>query len=702
MVDKLNQDANQPSNTVRTTGFTVQHVQFNSPLLDSVIALHATKSARLGLFPEGAFREYASRRLVLGAVAANANLSGYLLYRVAKNRAGIVHLAIDGAFTRRGVARVLMDQLKIETKHLLGISLKCRRDYGLDSLWEHFGFTVRHSKAGRGADGALLDYWWFDHNHHDLFSLAAARDEAETVVPVAIDANVFYDLIGDPRPQGIDTRVLQADWLQEIISLRITPELYNEIHRAKDEGEKKRARVAAQNWQELKTDDSRVAVIETDLRLMFNKGSVHRDESDVRQIAHAIAADIPFFATRDQPVLDHSDQVFETYGIRIIHPVDLIARFDALHRAAEYRPASLEGSRWRARLVTAEDIPFLSKAFKHKRDERTSEFQTVVRHYLAHNTAWISRVIVDETDKPSVYFVVSRSMPDRVEIRVLRHLDHALSGTLVRHVVHELNRRPEDSRRQLICVTEKQISNETKTALEELGFVPNGEFWWKLALAGIVTPKQLGGEIENSSLPDEMKNGLGTRLLSSITTFDSQVIARLEQLFSPVKIVSPQTPCFVVSIRPSWAAHFFDIPVGSQMLMDLNERLHLGIEGAYYCSANNRHLTAPGRLLWYVSGGDSMMIKACSHLEEIMLGTPKELYGKLRHLGVYSWKHVFETAGGDLNRPLMAFRFSRTERFVRPVSREEMLQTGIPQPQNPRRITDEQFAAIYRAGMEPT
>jgi len=95
-----------------------------------------------------------------------------------------------------------------------------------------------------------------------------------------------------------------------------------------------------------------------------------------------------------------------------------------------------------------------------------------------------------------------------------------------------------------------------------------------------------------------------------------------------------------------------------------------------------------------------MSIKACSHLEERIIGPPKELYARFRHLGVYAWKHVFETADGKLDHPLIAFRISRTERFVRPVKLAELQQMGIPQPQNPRRITDEQFGAIYRLGMK--
>ena len=43
----------------------------------------------------------------------------------------------------------------------------------------------------------------------------------------------------------------------------------------------------------------------------------------------------------------------------------------------------------------------------------------------------------------------------------------------------------------------------------------------------------------------------------------------------------------------------------------------------------------------------SMTIKACSHLQEVVSSTPKQLFAKFRHLGVFGWKHVLAAAGGN-------------------------------------------------------
>lgn len=118
---------------------------------------------------------------------------------------------------------MLVNCLKSETRDLLGISLRCRRDYGINDMWQGFHFTVRHSKQGRGADGALLDYWWFDHNHDDLFSQAAEREDTAERALTVIDANIFFDLTCEGRQHAEDTRVLQADWLEDTIVLCVTP-----------------------------------------------------------------------------------------------------------------------------------------------------------------------------------------------------------------------------------------------------------------------------------------------------------------------------------------------------------------------------------------------------------------------------------------------------------------------------------------------
>lgn len=678
----------------------VKEVGLHSPLLEEVIKLHAAGKSTLGPFPRGAFEDHACRNLILAAITPNQEVSGYLLYREAKNRATIVHLTTSTSFRGQGIARVLVEALKAKTKHLLGICLRCRRDYNINDMWQGFGFTVRNSKEGRSASGSILDYWWFDHNHEDLFSQAEMRDDAAERALTVIDANVFFDLICPDRPNSEDTRVLQADWLQGNIVLCITKEMFNEIHRSPREEEKRRGRIEAQKFREVKNDEGAIKLLEKELEPLFNGATFANDISDMRHVAHAIAAEAPFLVTRDSPMLARSSAIFERFGLRILHPTDLVNRFDVLRREAEYRPSRLEGSNWRERLATAEDVGTIVERFKHGTAERSRGFEQRVRHYLANPQKWSSCVVAEADKEPSVYVAQSNALGSRLEIGTFRHAEHPLAGTLLRHLLHEIIRDMRESSTRVIYVSDRLLSDEAVGALTELGFIEDEGSWWKLSVKGLVTRDELLAAIRGADMPIGLKERLLGAVLLQQNASDEVVRARLENLFSPAKLISTTTPCFVVSIRQNWAAHFFDIPVGAQTIMDLNERLHLGIEGAYYCSANNRHLKAPGRVLWYVSGTSAMSIRACSHLEEVRVGPPKEVFAQFRHLGIYSWKHVLETAKGNLERPLIAFRFSRTERFHKSVALTELKKLGIPQPQNPRRITDEQFGQVYRLGMK--
>lgn len=681
--------------------FQVEQIGAASTYLPQVLSLHAAFKATLGPFPRGAFEEHAEKKQILVALAPDGAVAGYLLYRVAKSRAALTHLTSAERFRGHGIATMLLDRLKHDTIHLLGISLWCRRDYDLSGMWSRFGFTVRHTKAGRGSNGALLDYWWFGHHHDDLFSLAAEKDGEGARVVAAIDANVFFDLTLDGRPHGDDTQTLEATWLQDSLELCITPELYNEINRAASEDDRRRARGAAQGFRELRVDEARVKALERELRPIFDDAILDRDESDMRQVAYSIASEVPFFVTRDARILNQVDHILDRYGVRVIHPVDLVVRFDSLRREAEYRPVRLEGSRWRGRRVNEADIEILRSTFRAPNCERVRDFDSILRHHLAHPETSACRIAVDDTNKPTVLLVEATDSAGSRNIALLRHTSHPLAGTLVRHMLHaavlDLGRR--DS--ALILVSDLGLSSESITALRELGFIAGEGRWWKLNLTGVVTIDDVMAAIQKSGLPAPLKLQLAASVAS--VQLSAEAVSHCETVLAPAKLAVSDVACFVVSIRPDWADHFFDIPVGGQTLMDLDEKLHLGIEGAYYCSGRNQHLVVPARILWYVSRGRSgrgvMEVKACSQLVEIANGKPKDVYRRFKHLGVYAWKHVFESVGKNLEKSLLAFRFTRTERFSRPVTLTELKSLGVPQPVNPRRISTDQFNAIYKLGM---
>jgi GNAT superfamily N-acetyltransferase len=134
---------------------TLERLSFPTPHLNKVVELHRLNSKTLGFLPAGAFAEYARLQRIIVALEGEA-LIGYELYRVARRRAAIVHLCVAAQGRGRGVARMLVERLKQETKLLEGISLLCRRDYDINHIWSKFGFEAVNSKAGRGGGTDLL------------------------------------------------------------------------------------------------------------------------------------------------------------------------------------------------------------------------------------------------------------------------------------------------------------------------------------------------------------------------------------------------------------------------------------------------------------------------------------------------------------------------------------------------------------------
>lgn len=259
--------------------------------------LHRLNAKTLGFFPKGAFEEHAKLRRIIVAFESDGSCLGYLLFRIGRGRASIVHLCVSNVARGKGVARLLVDQLKLETKSLEGIGLYCRRDYEADHLWSKLGFEAASAKTGRGKDVAELTFWWFSHGHDDLFSRMAEPDPVRQ--RVVIDANVFYDLHTRETPESEDSKALLADWVQASIELVVTKELLNEIAKSADEERRRQNRAAATGYTKLSADDTMFQSLCTELRPRFPESVTLRDEADLRQVAYAIAGGAPFLVTRD-------------------------------------------------------------------------------------------------------------------------------------------------------------------------------------------------------------------------------------------------------------------------------------------------------------------------------------------------------------------------------------------------------------------
>ena len=189
------------------------------------------------------------------------------------------------------------------------------------------------------------------------------------------------------------------------------------------------------------------------------------------------------------------------------------------------------------------------------------------------------------------------------------------------------------------------------------------------------------------------------------------VLLEVEKRLWPLKITDVDIPTFIVPIRPEWAMHLFDMDIARQDLFGSEPSLILNAENVYYRSSFPKVLYAPGRVLWYVSAGNNryqglMCVKACSYLDDVEIGTAKQLFSKYKKLGIYKWKDVYnEVANGDLKKDIMAFKFSKTEVFPHPPSLAQLQAMWKADGKNfnvvaPLAISKERFLEIYNLGMK--
>jgi hypothetical protein len=163
-----------------------------------------------------------------------------------------------------------------------------------------------------------------------------------------------------------------------------------------------------------------------------------------------------------------------------------------------------------------------------------------------------------------------------------------------------------------------------------------------------------------------------------------------------------------VPIQPRWAKELFDRELAEGTLFGANPSLVLNSENVYYRAARPEVISAPARVLWYVSQDSaypqSMAVRACSYIDEVIIGRPKDLFRRFKRLGVYEWRDVYAVAKQDVTKEIMAFLFSKTELFARPLAwsvMQEVLRAHAgkgSQLQSPIAISEPCFLDMYRRG----
>jgi GNAT superfamily N-acetyltransferase len=688
-------------------------------LLTAVQDLWRRHSDTLGFLPAGAFEEYARNRQVLAGVDGTGALIGYTIYRVTGRRASIAHLCVSPAARGTGVSRHLFNAIKTRVADCDDIVARCRRDYPASAIWPRLGFLAAGEACGKGSDGTTLTIWRYDIQHLPL--LAACTKRGGNTLRVVIDANVFFDLDHESDAIHSDSRALTADWLSEFIELSVTVELYNEINRRDSSHDRARQRQRLQQFHVVDSNNSAELRVRNDLEASFPHWNSESGTSDIRQLSRTISGEVSLFVTRDSRVRQQADLFYERYGLSVVNPFELILRFDELRRDEDYRPkrfitAGLAIEKPRS----AEDLAKIADILYEDQPSLGSRRRTLA----------ILRELVAEPDRFDVHcirasdgaflaaYAIDRPAPEILRLPLFAVADSHLGRTAAHHFSEKLSMLAASERRSIVVV-ESAIGERIEEALADAGFSSDNEQWIKLALPFVGTASTLATHLAAIEVQIASVNTLAQRAANILRELRSSPrsspkadasLVEVERALWPAKIADAEIPCFIVPIRPNWAAQLFDVELAMQELFGADPHLAMNSQNAYYRAAQPEVLTTPARILWYVSHDPAFQgtkaVRGCSYVDEIVVAPPKDAFRRFRRLGVYSWNDVLGVAGHELDKNIMAFRFSKTESFSQPITwttLQSILAThgGRSQVQSPVKISEGCFLDLYQRGIRP-
>jgi GNAT superfamily N-acetyltransferase len=662
--------------------------------IDAAIRVGNLARATMGLMPFAGYHESAKKGTLLLAYSGE-RVVGYALYGLARRRVRLSHLCVDPLFRKQGIARLLVEWLSSRHADQLGISARCRHDYNLGKMWIRLGFTQIGERPGRSREGHIVVDWWRDHHHAHLFT----ADVETVLVRAAVDLNVLRDLAEEGRSDSDESRALLADHLVGLLELIRTAALDVEIDRM---GGALRAQCTrqAQPLTVVRGDPHRVAEV---MEALLSAARVtdptyphdEQGQFDLQHVADAVAAGLNVFVTRDVRLTQIFGPVAETYGLRIMRPVDVVVHIDELVRAESYRPVELLNTAYEHRLIGSgrdgELLPLVNGAA----GERPRQFAKLLRDLAVAGQDRVG-IYGPSGDVVATYCV--RHAGGVVQVPLLRVAGGPVADTLARQLLFHLRRQARDSGTFVVRIDDPRTSPQFRLAALNDGFQEVDGKLYAFAVAGVGPALEIEHQVARAARqaglpePPPLRSGM-----------PAVVAAEFERVWWPAKILDSELPTYLIPIRQAFSADLLGVPTG---LLPRSDALGLNREHVYYKSPRGTQVAEPARLLWYMSeGGTSVShpaaVIACSQLDAVVTGMPDEMYSRFQHLGVWNKATVVQAAHGGR---VQALRFTNTEVFPAAIPRARLRELaqqhglkGQP-PQGPLRIPTELFAALYEEG----
>ncbi|HRF93562.1 MAG TPA: hypothetical protein PLZ51_00140, partial [Aggregatilineales bacterium] len=407
---------------------------------------------------------------------------------------------------------------------------------------------------------------------------------------------------------------------------------------------------------------------------------VSKNESDFRHIAHAITDNtVKFFLTLDENILKLADTISQNFQISIIRPVDIILYLDELYKIEEYQNMQIAGTSIKRRRLKTGETEGIADFFQNIDTEKKNEFLKFVRDYVVDTEYNSCFIIEDKNQNPLCLIAYDRSNPNQLSIPVLRLNRSNLDVRLLRFLLLEIIIISANEHRNTIIISDPHLQDDVKKALQSETFIQVNNQWYKITLPFSQSASDVADYLGNmlkqaQQLAPYYQLHIGV-LKNPESLNNIAAMSELERIFYPLKILDSKIQTITIPIKPVWASSWFDSILARGTVFGASDTKAFNRESVYYSKAKPLNISLPARVVWYVTKKqgvpESQYLRACSRLDDIVVGTAKELYRQFRSLGIYEWDDLISNSKDNSDQVITAYRFSDTYLFNEPVSYEE-------------------------------
>ena len=643
-------------------------------------------SRTLGFLPKKALHYYLENDGVLGKIADNGDVVGYLLYAEYENRFRIVHLCVSDDFRLNNTAKELVNALKDKATTQKYITLRCRRDFPAHEIWPRLGFFALAEKEGRSRAGRILVQWYFTLSQADQLDLFQEKTSNDAL-DVVIDAQVLFHLDESRNDRTIPSKELYENYSEHSFFLQITEETYNEIDRSKYPDRRRRSRDIANRFPTVEYKRELVAGFEESLKNVLSKRT-KSDISDIRQLAITASSENQIFVTEDNSILRKSDDILRLTGLQILTPSELIHQYETT-RNRLHRQVQIVGND-----LSWERIPSDLSRFPYERflryRERKGRFGEKLQSFLSRPTQFECRLLRSGANTLALRIVKSGSSSSVIHLGRVAQCDEQelLESFLVADTVRSAVKEGIDT----VTISKDSFTPHFVKICQQIGFRECNKELMKFCFTKSMTRDEILSAISDSH-PDmaDLFNAISDR--------------HLEELCSPVDLATDSGNYFLIPIKPYYAMSLTDRSEPRDDLYGGESRTLLRWDNVYYRSNTSHKTLKPlSRILWYVSAPRQEII-AVSRLDHVETGAPGVLFKRYKKFGILDWPEIYRLCKEDTSRKIMALQFSHTFPLrqaiplntIRKVYHEDGNGLSL---QSASKITVSTFRKLYHIGFE--